>query len=199
MRRLLVVLIVMLGLTVVGVVSAQDDGEQVEDPTENACYEGGALEGKCDWPTDAEDEWAWACGWYYAAFIGGRIDSAPEWCDILFSKIEPGEPGESLYPICAYVNDPQYYSVMLHYGPNQAGNSTLYGGVSRIALEPCDPSFESSVKSLWVQTPEPIGYTEALQMCADYFQTDEVNASQIDHPKLENFNFVCFEGTPFPF
>lgn len=46
---------------------------QAEDPGENACYAGGLLAGKCDWPTEAEDEWAWNCGWYIAQAIGGRI------------------------------------------------------------------------------------------------------------------------------
>lgn len=56
-----------------------------EDSSENACYTGGVWEGRCDWPTDAEDAWAWNCGWYYAGVIAGRItpEAYPSTCTVI--------------------------------------------------------------------------------------------------------------------
>jgi hypothetical protein len=81
MKRMLMTLFVLVAaLSMASVTLAQS--EPAEDPKENACYAGGAWEGKCDWPTDAEDEWAWTCGWHYARLIDGRIsaDQYPEAC-----------------------------------------------------------------------------------------------------------------------
>jgi hypothetical protein len=74
MKRVLITLFVLVAaLSVANLTLAQT--EPAQTPTENACYAGGAWEGKCDWPTDAEDDWAWTCGWYYARLIDGRITS----------------------------------------------------------------------------------------------------------------------------
>jgi hypothetical protein len=62
-------LVLLMGVLVMAVASVA----YAEDPSENACYAGGLLAGKCDWPTEAEDEWAWNCGWYIAQAIGGKI------------------------------------------------------------------------------------------------------------------------------
>lgn len=53
-----------------------------ESAADNACYEGGSLAGKCDWPTEAENEWAWTCGWYIARAEQGVIapGEVPSWC-----------------------------------------------------------------------------------------------------------------------
>jgi hypothetical protein len=103
MKRLLITLFVMLAaLSVASVTLAQT-------PTENACYAGGAWEGKCDWPTDAEDDWAWTCGWYYARLIDGRItsDQYPADCVVVVPVTLTrcleynGNYGE-LYTLCLY-------------------------------------------------------------------------------------------------
>lgn len=80
-------MVAVLAMLVVSGAALANDG-MTEDPRENACYAGGTLEGKCDWPTDAEDEWAWNCGWYLAAYQNGRAsaDSLPETCAILISQ-----------------------------------------------------------------------------------------------------------------
>ncbi|MCU0476314.1 MAG: hypothetical protein MUC99_09420 [Anaerolineae bacterium] len=84
MKRWIVLVLALVSLTSAAL--AADD--TTEDPRENACYAGGTLEGKCDWPTDAEDEWAWNCGWYLAAYENGRAsaDSLPETCKILIDQ-----------------------------------------------------------------------------------------------------------------
>jgi len=52
-------------------------------PEDNACNAGGSLEGKCDWPTEAEDQWAWTCGWYIARVDTGEftVNDVPAWCN----------------------------------------------------------------------------------------------------------------------
>ena len=78
--RVFVLLAALLALTMV---STAQEQTPAETPQENACYAGGSLEGKCDWPTDAEDEWAWSCGWYIARVENGVISQAgvPDWCN----------------------------------------------------------------------------------------------------------------------
>ncbi|MCU0464364.1 MAG: hypothetical protein MUF38_07315 [Anaerolineae bacterium] len=73
-------LIALFAMTVI--TAAQDEPITTEDPTENACYVGGMLEGKCDWPTDAEDEWAWNCGWHLASVLSRRstVEQFPADC-----------------------------------------------------------------------------------------------------------------------
>lgn len=77
---LLALLYLVFGLTLAS--TAQQAGGEGQ-PEENACYTGGSLEGKCDWPTDAEDEWAWDCGWYIARVDTGEFtgNDVPEWCN----------------------------------------------------------------------------------------------------------------------
>lgn len=83
MKRLMTLFALVLTLLSMTVLTAaQDEPVTNEDPTENACYEGGLLEGKCDWPTDAEDEWAWNCGWHLASVLSRRstVDQFPADC-----------------------------------------------------------------------------------------------------------------------
>lgn len=69
-------------------------------PEDNACFTGGSLDGKCDWPTDAEDEWAWECGWYIARVDTGEftVNDVPPWCNyftapqvVCYSSASPGQ------------------------------------------------------------------------------------------------------------
>jgi hypothetical protein len=93
-KRFLTVFVVLVALlSVASLTVAQST--PAEDPKDNACYAGGAWEGKCDWPTDAEDEWAWNCGWYYARIIDGRIGAAQY----------PADCGEQVSITC-YENTP---------------------------------------------------------------------------------------------
>jgi hypothetical protein len=84
MKRLMFPLFVLVAtLSVAGIALAQST--PAEDPKDNVCYAGGVWESRCDWPTDAEDEWAWNCGWYYARVLDGRIgaEEAPSTCKLL--------------------------------------------------------------------------------------------------------------------
>ena len=75
MRRLLVFLVLLfVFVSVSSLAFAQEDT--------NACLTGGSREGRCDFPTDAEDEWAWTCGYYVGLFDNGEIpaDAIPDWC-----------------------------------------------------------------------------------------------------------------------
>lgn len=75
MRRLLVMVVLLLfSVSVTSAVFAD------EDP--NACLTGGSMEGKCDFPTAAETDWAWTCGYYVGLFDNGEISrgAIPDWC-----------------------------------------------------------------------------------------------------------------------
>jgi hypothetical protein len=87
MKRFTLLLIAIIALLSISALAIAEE-TPVEDPGENACYTGGDLEGKCDWPTYEEDEWAWACGYYYAALLSVRITESefPEWCEPLLAK-----------------------------------------------------------------------------------------------------------------
>lgn len=76
---ILALLCLLFSLTLV--TTAQDGADG--SPEDNACNAGGSLEGKCDWPTDAEDQWAWNCGWYIARVDTGvfTVNDVPAWCN----------------------------------------------------------------------------------------------------------------------
>jgi hypothetical protein len=76
---ILALLCLLSGLTLISAAQEHASGS----PEDNACNAGGSLEGKCDWPTDAEDDWAWDCGWYIARVDTGEftINDVPEWCN----------------------------------------------------------------------------------------------------------------------
>ena len=195
MKRVVMLLVLALCMVFTGAAFAQDEGT-AEDPKENACYAGGDLEGKCDWPTDAEDEWAWECGFYYAGFMNGKFNETPERCDILFAKVE-GEvvaPVDLCIPVSSGPERAMYFNEVKVTGyANQPGNSTLYAYFGRGAAEPCDDSFAVDFDSQWLQTPAYIEYEDALTMCEAALGTEFVDAFQIAHEALPNFNFVCYE------
>jgi hypothetical protein len=196
MKRVVMLLVLVLCIVFTGAVFAQDEGA-AEDPKENACYTGGDLEGKCDWPTDAEDEWAWECGYYYAGFMSGKFNETPEWCDILFAEVEEGVAPVNL---CITVDSGAgrdallFHEVKVTGYANQPGNSTLYSFYTRVVADPCDDDFAmTGIESQWMQTPGYIEYEDALVMCEAALGTEFVDAFQIEHKDLPAFNFVCHE------
>ena len=190
-----VVMLLVLCIAVTGAVFAQDEGA-AEDPKENACYTGGDLEGKCDWPTDAEDEWAWECGFYYAGFMNGKFDETPERCDVLFAKVDGAvvAPVSLCIPLESGPARAIYFNEVKISGyANQPGNSTLYAHYTRDAGEPCDENSALELVSQWMQTPDEIESKDALAMCEAALDTEFVDAFPIAHKDLPNFNFVCYE------
>ena len=103
---ILALLCLLLGLTLVS--AAQDGASGL--PEDNACNRGGSLEGKCDWPTDAEDEWAWDCGWYIARVDTGEFttDDVPDWCNYFAAPqvvcYDSGFPGQLDFTLSAPLN-----------------------------------------------------------------------------------------------
>lgn len=119
--RLLVLalMIAILGM----VVSAQTTTPtSTESPEDNACFAGGLLEGKCDWPTDAENEWAWTCGWYIARYGTGEftISQVPEWCNY-FVGVDPIEDATCYYSLLSLL--PNF---TLNNALNTLDNATFY-------------------------------------------------------------------------
>jgi hypothetical protein len=108
----LLMLVMLAGLT--AAVAAQDGASD-----ENACNAGGSLEGRCDWPTDAEDDWAWTCGWYIAHFESGEfgLSGVPEWCNYFVEM-----------PVVCYDSDQLgQRDFMLTGALNTVNNATGYG------------------------------------------------------------------------
>lgn len=120
--RLLVLFVALLALTLVSTAQDENSGESPED---NACYAGGSLEGKCDWPTDAEDEWAWTCGWYIARVERGIIaeSSVPNWCNYFTT------------PIC-YGGGGSVYEVQMIGLPDRANNAIVHGTLDGTCSDP---------------------------------------------------------------
>jgi hypothetical protein len=116
MKRVLITLFVLVAaLSVASITLAQS--EPAQTPTENACYAGGEWDGKCDWPTEAEDNWAWTCGWYYARVIDGRIGAAqaPETCKFVAEQ-EPVDPVDP--EVCAPQDDTYTFYEEVPVGPS---------------------------------------------------------------------------------
>jgi len=190
MQRIMWLLVLLLSLGLVGVVSAQ---EPDEDPRENACYNGGDLEGKCSiWDTEQETEWAWNCGYYYAEYVGGEIslDEAPETCKILFETIKP-------FALCLYLGginreiaDGLY--MLIQGAPNQPSNARLYIYGALRSTSPCDELESSNDSVIWMQTPAYIDYQPALDRCAAADPSVNWNlAFPLNDPGLANFNWYC--------
>jgi hypothetical protein len=62
-----------------------------DDNSDNACYDGGSMEGKCNLGTEDETRWAWTCGWYIARVDAGvwGESSVPEWCNYVINVSVP--------------------------------------------------------------------------------------------------------------
>jgi hypothetical protein len=102
---------VLFAIVVLSALAAAADDTITETPNDpavnvhaNACYTGGSMEAKCDWPTEEETEWAWTCGWYVIRVEAGMfpVSALPAFCLALFATVDAGA--------CAvddvYENDP---------------------------------------------------------------------------------------------
>lgn len=103
---ILALLCLLFGLTLIS--AAQDSASG--SPEDNACNVGGSLEGKCDWPTEAEDNWAWHCGWYIARVDTGEftVDDVPAWCNYFAAPrvvcYDSGFPGQLDFTLSGALN-----------------------------------------------------------------------------------------------
>lgn len=91
MKQIVTAFLVLAAAIGVFSIAFADNSTLSDAAKDNACYAGGAWEGKCDWPTEAETEWAWNCGWYYARVFDGRLSAtqAPADCKFLVTFIPP--------------------------------------------------------------------------------------------------------------
>src|SRR5690349_9677480 len=98
-KRLFICFLFVLSFCSVLSIHAQD-GDSIPKPgtpSDNECYSGGTMAGKCDngfhadgSTTPDEIAWAWRCGWYMARFNEKSIsrDDVPSDC----SSLLPGLP-----------------------------------------------------------------------------------------------------------
>jgi hypothetical protein len=106
----------LMALLALTLASAAQDENTGESPEDNACYAGGSLDGKCDWPTDAEDEWAWTCGWYIARVESGVIPEhdIPKGCSystvsVCYDSSEPSLPDLQIIGPPDRLNNAQFH------------------------------------------------------------------------------------------
>src|SRR5688572_8439961 len=90
-KRKLFLVITLLALFIFSVNAQETEDTSNDpnfDPTANACYTGGSMEGKCDTPEE------WEAGWYFIRFEYGLIsrENFPSY----FSWVLPDEAGESI-------------------------------------------------------------------------------------------------------
>ncbi|MEM9954706.1 MAG: hypothetical protein AAF846_24070 [Chloroflexota bacterium] len=105
MKHKFILLCILLLCTSVGLVSATEGVDDLNNPNDpalneraNACFEGGSMDGKCD------ELWDWQCGWFLIRLEQNIIngDQFPEWCDSLLSSEEAPQPEE--FPGCQIIN-----------------------------------------------------------------------------------------------
>ena len=76
--------------------------DQVEDPTENWCYEGGAWgDGRCTVPGNGVlTEWYWTCGYYRAQVVKGTfsVSQIPETCRAPVAPVTTSGSGGTVTP-----------------------------------------------------------------------------------------------------
>lgn len=84
MRKLAVISLFLSVLFIsIGLVLAQEFVVE-----ENACLTGGVMEGKCNFLTTDENDWAWTCGWYIHRYYTGE-----------FTRDEVIDPCRALIPL----------------------------------------------------------------------------------------------------
>ncbi|MCU0466596.1 MAG: hypothetical protein MUF38_18770 [Anaerolineae bacterium] len=180
MRGFIVLGVILLALGLGHISTAQE-----ESPSENACYAGGAWEGKCDWPDDTErTEWAWTCGHYYARVLTGRaaLTNVPVWCGLGMAETVTPEP----FVLCVGLSVAG--DLLIQGAPNQLGNTTLYAPGSGCS-GPVGPG-----AVIWMQTSGFIEQAEALAECnAAAPSVTWMDAYQLPGTGLGGFNFVCYE------
>jgi hypothetical protein len=150
-------LVLMLGALATAA-GAQDD-TPAESPEDNACYADGSLEGKCDWPTDAEDAWAWTCGWYIARYEIGEFaySQIPVWCNYFIGVADGGDDGEDPVRECYDSVLPQFNDFELTEPLNTLENALGYSST--------DGSCSGDVLQVRETIVTADGYSEALETC----------------------------------
>jgi hypothetical protein len=109
MKKLIVLLLTLL-LLIPATASAQEPGT----PEDNACNEGGLMEGDCT------TEWHWECGWYLARWQanGGwnTMPFFPDWCNpdvLLPARPLADENAEGIIQICRTYFNPDERQICL--------------------------------------------------------------------------------------
>lgn len=175
--KTVVILVLTALLGVVSLAVAQTPAD--EDPAENICYDGGLWEGKCgDWPTEAEIEWAWTCGWYFAQSTAGRIplSAIPSYCPSLAAIIEnivpePEPEPEVPFVGCLDSTDFTQYDLSADGPINTLDNATLVGSTDGT----CDSGSVGTATIVSGSTP-----INALAQCIDLRGTTSVGVLNLN-------------------
>jgi hypothetical protein len=179
--KLLMLLMVLFALTLA---SAAQDENTGESPEDNACYAGGSLEGKCDWPTDAEDEWAWTCGWYIARAERGIIaeSSVPNRCNYFTTAI------------CfrSEISGPDLLMIGV---PDRANNAILHLTTDGTCL---DPAYAVTIIISPITGPALDAMEMAFEKCAEITDVPGAQALPLDwldygHSGLPEDYWMCIE------
>lgn len=195
MKRVFVPLFILLSFLAASITYAQE----IPPPSEqtyihNACLEGGFFEGKCDFPTEAEDEWAWACGFYYAMYKRGEITlaQAPDWCKFSIPARLPGAPG---FELCVSLGDEfNPISYLLVGESGQADNVVTY-----YESNSCEGATTGAVM-MWVNLDADPGedyflddgyLTWACEAYSTAYPWSGVSLPFMEQP-LPGFTYFCF-------
>lgn len=195
MKNVFALLIILISFLAASVTFAQE----IPPPSEqtyvhNACLEGGFFEGKCDFPTEAEDEWAWACGFYYAMYVRGEITlaQAPDWCkfSIPVRFVFVPTPENPVFELCVQTGDETFpYSMLLIGEPNQPGNMVLY-----YESNTCDgASYTDPI--MWVNVETAPDWEDDVSDLCDPFSTaypwnGVINVFEGMQP-IPGFSYLC--------
>lgn len=71
MQKLMILLLCML--MIVPVMAQEDEETPANSPSQNWCFDGGPLEGKCGLGDTAESQWMWLHGFYSAQVANGTL------------------------------------------------------------------------------------------------------------------------------
>ncbi|GEM_PF-1823988 len=80
MQKFVILLICMLSMIALAPVMAQEDDVPANNPSDNWCFDGGPLEGKCGLGDTDESQWYWLYGYFAAQVAKGeaRVIDLPE-------------------------------------------------------------------------------------------------------------------------
>lgn len=200
-QRALILLIALIALTVAMVFPASadeascttdsDDGSGLPEcgtSADNACYEGGVMEGKC------VGDWEWKAGWHLARFLSGMMTREQVPQDFQIVLPPPAEPGSEPLRLCITESD-DYITVRACISSDQTGWLTVTDGKKTINISilfVTGDSFDAcptTYNQLPVVDALPTGMVVMSLVRAQFFTQEEVDALRLQ-------SAMCFYADP---